>query len=324
MITTANLGFPRMGADRELKWALEQHWRGDLDAAGLHDVAVTLGALTLMNWIGLIEGEINLAMIAAILTIIGWSQNDTIVIFDRVRENLPRVKGSLSDVLNLSINQTLSRTLLTSLTTLIAVVIHRWWIAWWRRPGWRYRALGAGCAVLAVLHLGLAPLARLAFPMGLERDLGGPGRAISEAELDPATLPTQTAVVLVAPNIIVGLHAGFSRRLARLPMPAAWRVLSWAPSPHRFVRTGVDTFEMEVERNGLESAALKPGMVVTVSGMEATVLDGAALGPHRIRIRFDRSIDDPSMTLLGWSDGRLRRVEPPPVGGSIDIHAPFY
>jgi hypothetical protein len=220
-----------------------------------------------------------------------------------------------------------SRCLLVPLVggaALIAVVIHRWWIAWWRRSGWRYRALGTGCALLAVLHLGLAPLARLAFPMGLERDLGGgPGRAMSEAELDPATLSTQTAVVLVAPNIIVGLHAGFSRRLARLPMPAAWRVLSWAPAPHRFVRTGVDTFEMEVKMNLIERAALTPGTVVTLSGMEATVLDGSASGPDRIRIRFDRSIDDPSMTLLGWSDGRLRRVEPPPIGGSIDIHAPF-
>ena len=92
-------------------------------AALVHDVAITLGALTLVNWLGLIEAEINLAMIAAFLTIIGWSQNDTIVIFDRVRENLPRVKGNLADVLNLSINQTLSRTLLTSVTTLVAVMI---------------------------------------------------------------------------------------------------------------------------------------------------------------------------------------------------------
>jgi SecD/SecF fusion protein len=92
-------------------------------AALVHDVLMTLGALTLVNWLGLLEGEISLAMVAALLTIIGWSQNDTIVIFDRVRENLPRVKASLWDIIDLSINQTLSRTLLTSGTTLIAVVV---------------------------------------------------------------------------------------------------------------------------------------------------------------------------------------------------------
>jgi SecD/SecF fusion protein len=89
----------------------------------LHDVIVSLGALTFANWLGIIEGEISLAMVAAFLTIVGWSQNDTIVIFDRVRENLPRVKGSFKDILDLSFNQTLSRTILTSGTTLLAVIV---------------------------------------------------------------------------------------------------------------------------------------------------------------------------------------------------------
>jgi len=91
--------------------------------AVFHDVLVTLGALTLGNHFGLLNGEMNLPMIAAFLTIIGYSLNDTIVIFDRVRENLPRMKAPLSEVLDVSINQTLSRTILTSFTTFIAVAI---------------------------------------------------------------------------------------------------------------------------------------------------------------------------------------------------------
>ena len=87
----------------------------------VHDVIIALGAVALAIYTGLVQVEINLAMIAAFLTIIGYSLNDTIVIFDRVRENLPRMKGTLSEVLDVSINQTLSRTLLTSLTTLITV-----------------------------------------------------------------------------------------------------------------------------------------------------------------------------------------------------------
>ncbi|MEM7310659.1 MAG: protein translocase subunit SecD [Planctomycetota bacterium] len=92
-------------------------------AALTHDVLITLGALTLFNALGIINGEISLPMVAAFLTIIGYSLNDTIVIFDRVRENLPRMKKPLAEILNISINQTLSRTLLTSVTTLIAVTL---------------------------------------------------------------------------------------------------------------------------------------------------------------------------------------------------------
>jgi hypothetical protein len=53
--------------------------------------------------------------------------------------------------------------------------------------------------------------------------------------------------------------------------------------------------------------------------MEATVLATGDLGPTRVRIRFDRPLDDPSLTLLAWGNGRLRRVEPPPVGGVIAV-----
>ncbi len=91
--------------------------------AVFHDVLVTLGVTTIANHFGLVNGEITLTMIAVYLTIIGYSLNDTIVIFDRVRENLPRMKGSLAEVINTSVNQTLSRTILTSFTVFMSVVI---------------------------------------------------------------------------------------------------------------------------------------------------------------------------------------------------------
>ena len=81
-----------------------------------HDVIFTLGILSLLNV------DFNLSNIAAVLTIAGYSINDTVVIFDRVRENLRKFKKmDLVDLFNLSINNTLSRTILTSLTTLIAL-----------------------------------------------------------------------------------------------------------------------------------------------------------------------------------------------------------
>ncbi len=86
-------------------------------AALAHDVILTIGVFSL---IGL---EFNLSIIAAILTIVGYSLNDTVVVFDRVRENLRRYKKMvLEDLLNLSLNETLSRTLMTSITTLLALL----------------------------------------------------------------------------------------------------------------------------------------------------------------------------------------------------------
>tara|TARA_Y100000768_G_C23888683_1_gene638955 strand:+ start:60 stop:959 length:900 start_codon:yes stop_codon:yes gene_type:complete len=82
-----------------------------------HDVLFTLGVLSILNI------EFSLSTIAAILTIAGYSINDTVVIFDRVRENLRKYKKmELVDLFNLSINNTLSRTIMTSLTTLLALV----------------------------------------------------------------------------------------------------------------------------------------------------------------------------------------------------------
>jgi len=91
----------------------------------VHDVLVTLLFLSLAIMSGAINAQISLVMIAAFLTIIGYSLNDTIVVFDRIRENLAPLKGkmSLSDIIDKSINQTLARTVLTSLTTLLTVVI---------------------------------------------------------------------------------------------------------------------------------------------------------------------------------------------------------
>ncbi len=89
----------------------------------VHDVLITLGALAVARHFDLVQAEIDLSMIAAFLTIIGYSQNDTIVIFDRVREILPRSKQPLREVLNMAINQTLGRTILTSLTVFLTVVV---------------------------------------------------------------------------------------------------------------------------------------------------------------------------------------------------------
>ena len=94
-------------------------WQFSLGAilALFHDVIVTLGLFSLLGL------EINLSIIAAVLTIVGYSMNDTVVIFDRVRENLKKFSDiKIYDLTNISINETLSRTLITSVTTLLALL----------------------------------------------------------------------------------------------------------------------------------------------------------------------------------------------------------
>jgi len=86
-------------------------------AALVHDVILTIGVFSAL------QIKFDLAIIAALLTIVGYSLNDTVVVFDRVRENLRKYKKKpLNEVLNVSINETLSRTVMTSVTTLLALI----------------------------------------------------------------------------------------------------------------------------------------------------------------------------------------------------------
>ena len=94
-------------------------WQFSIGAilALFHDVILTLGIFSLFSL------EINLSIVAAVLTIVGYSMNDTVVIFDRVRENLKKFSDiKIFDLTNISINETLSRTIITSITTLLALV----------------------------------------------------------------------------------------------------------------------------------------------------------------------------------------------------------
>ena len=94
-------------------------WQFSLGAiiALFHDIIITLGIFSLLSF------EINLSIVAAVLTIVGYSMNDTVVIYDRVRENLKKYSDiKIFDLTNISINETLSRTIITSITTLLALL----------------------------------------------------------------------------------------------------------------------------------------------------------------------------------------------------------
>ena len=93
-------------------------WQFSLGAivALIHDVIITLGIFSILSF------EVNLSIVAAVLTIVGYSMNDTVVIFDRIRENLLKYsKIKTNEITDISVNETLSRTIITSLTTLLAL-----------------------------------------------------------------------------------------------------------------------------------------------------------------------------------------------------------
>ncbi|MCY4571073.1 MAG: protein translocase subunit SecF [Candidatus Poribacteria bacterium] len=101
-----------------ISWRFEFRFAIGAIAALVHDILITLGVFAVLS------KEINLPTVAAFLTIIGYSLNDTIVVFDRIRENTQSLRGTdYVSVLNRSINQSLSRTVITSLTTLFVVLV---------------------------------------------------------------------------------------------------------------------------------------------------------------------------------------------------------
>ena len=98
-------------------WFLKLKWALGAIICLIHDVIITVGAFALTN------REISLTVIAGLLTIVGYSLNDTIIVFDRIRENLGRFRNRpMEEVMNTSVNETLSRTILTSGTTMVVVV----------------------------------------------------------------------------------------------------------------------------------------------------------------------------------------------------------
>jgi len=202
----------------------------------------------------------------------------------------------------------------------IALMLNRWWTTLRRRPGLSNRLLGTLCWGLVGIHLVLAPVQRLAVPYLLQRVLFRDlARAVGDPHLGGEEVTERTVVLLNAPDLRLGLHAYLFRQLYRLPIPAAWRVLSWAPCAHRFRRTAVDIMDMELVGGELHASSLVQGEVINVAGMQATVTELGRDGPTRVRFRFDKPLDDPSLVWLIWKDGRLQRIAPPAIGATLDL-----
>jgi preprotein translocase subunit SecF len=110
--------FAMIGMLIYISWRFEFRFAVGAVIAIFHDVIVTIGVLSLAN------KEFSIPVLAALLTIVGYSINDTIVVYDRIRENMPRMRREpFEKVLNVSVNETLSRTLLTGVSTLMVLIV---------------------------------------------------------------------------------------------------------------------------------------------------------------------------------------------------------
>jgi hypothetical protein len=202
----------------------------------------------------------------------------------------------------------------------VALVLTRWWTALRPRAGAYYRLVGVLCWGLAIIHLGFAPVQRLAMPFLLQRlmfrDLA---TAVQDPDLGLDRLAGRSLVILNAPDFRIGLHAFFFLKLYRLPMPASWRVLSWTSCSHRFHRLAADTIDMELVGGEVEAPHLTKGQVIDVAGMRATVTEMDRRGPTRVRFRFDRPLEDPNFVFAMWKDGHLQLVEPPAIGMTLEV-----
>jgi preprotein translocase SecF subunit len=189
-------------------------------AALVHDVILTIGIFSLL------QIRFDLATIAALLTIIGYSINDTVVIFDRLRENLIKFKQRpLRDVMNLSVNETLSRTIMTSGTTLLALLA----LLVLGGDVIRGFVFAIFWGVIVGTYSSVYVAKNVVLMIGVKRDWSKPSSGGAVARNSPISMPDALAAVLADPglpfvclvSLIAGLvygFAGFGSALIFMPL----------------------------------------------------------------------------------------------------------
>ena len=202
-----------------------------------------------------------------------------------------------------------------------------------RARGWRPRGVAVGAAVLALMHLVLAPLLwplmTLAFRQGVVQTESTV--LTLERELDYQRLPQQRLVVFPIPVPTVAMYIPMAMATRGMPKPLAWWQMSLSPEPHVLTRTGPDSIELTLTRNqfltsefegvfrGTSRHPLRQGAQVKLKGMTVTVLETDDKGPTRLGFTFDKPLEDPSFVFLRWKDGALRPFTPPPVGERVAL-----
>lgn len=197
------------------------------------------------------------------------------------------------------------------------------------RQAWRLKGKFLPVALgLGFFHLVLPPLLWLAFSFAFSM---GNARAeriqrTLEAELDQTKVANQRLVALW--NDPFGTMATAANWIASgAPAPRALWTLSLAPAEHRYTRTGPSTLELDLAAESrlltseVEFFCRPPGSTpfesVELDGLSVQVIDRDKAGIRKVRFEFDRELEDPSLVFLGWKDGAMHVVAPPPMGDSL-------
>jgi len=190
---------------------------------------------------------------------------------------------------------------------------------WWRRIRKRINLLNVlgvlVCAVLVYVQLIRPPF----YWFGASEEWQAAHERLEEFHRRPVLMelqPHQKAIFLNFSNWSFEFHGYYYRKLYDLPMPDAWWRLTTSTDPPRYRRTADNKLEMEIipysETPGEGRVVLLPGLRVTVPAVETR-------GTARVEFEFDRSLVDESYRFLVWRDGRLHRIEAPPVGQSVRV-----
>ena len=203
------------------------------------------------------------------------------------------------------------------------------------RHAWKKRGAALALAfVLVFFHLVVAPFSWLgltyAFKLGTER--GERIEVALEADLDKSKVSGQRLISLWSDPFAM-MSAPARWHMSGGPLPKAWWTLSLAPGEHHYTRVAADTLELELANgrlltNELEHFCRPPGSEpftsVALEGMRAEVVDRDAEGIRRVRFKFDRSLDDPSLVLIHWENGVMRRLPAPEVGSAFIVIPPAF
>ncbi len=200
---------------------------------------------------------------------------------------------------------------------LVAILVRYGWTA----TGRLERAAAYG---LLVVHVPLSAIGWITHHHGLAT--AGP-RAEEVLLTRHLEVASRRVVLIAAPDFATAVYAQSVRAYRGVPQPRAWWTLSAAPYDHRLTRTGMDSFELEVVGGRMLSTAyervfrgsdpaLRAGARVALDGATATVLDADEVGPKRVAFHFAVPLEDPSLLILEWRDGKLQPMALPAVGAS--------
>lgn len=214
-------------------------------------------------------------------------------------------------------------------TLITGITLHYWWTEMRsRRAVLRWFATMV-CLGIGFIHLGLAPYRWVTGPIEFRQNSERLADLVRSTPFVDEGVRDQRTVFLTV-HLAACWNGHFLRRLERLPMPERWWMLSVADAEHHYHRTASDCLVLEtvggeMMATRLEShmrsrgAPIPVGYEVDLNGMRVRVLEVGRFGPTRVEFTFNRSLDDPSIILMAVLDGRLQRVEAPPVGATLRL-----